>query len=250
MKSTKHVPGDYVREVNDTTKHYVADLRAENETLRALVASLNEEKMQLEEREKAAQKETDRYRQQHASIQFQISEIEGENHKFSQRYVLVEQQTSHLSNLYVASYRLHETLDRKEVLGIIQEIVSNIIGSEEMGIFEVDAKKGELNLVSSLGIDASRFNRVRLGQGQIGKTATTGEIYVAQGDQREGDLTACIPLKLAGKVTGAIAIFRMLPQKTDLETFDLEIFELLATQAGMALHCSKLHENGAANSPW
>jgi transcriptional regulator with GAF, ATPase, and Fis domain len=194
------------------------DLQVENKMLRAMVATLNEDKKSLE----------------------------SENHRFSQRYVLVEQQTSHLFNLCAASQRLHETLDRRELLGIIQEIVSNIIGSEEMGVFEVDAQGKELSLIASWGIEPSAFKRIPMGQGPIGHSASTGQIHVSSTGQSEGNLTACIPLKLGDQVVGAIAIFRMLPQKSDLEEFDREIFELLATQAGMALHCSKAHDLGAA----
>jgi GAF domain-containing protein len=43
-------------------------------------------------------------------------------------------------------------------------------------------------------------------------------------------------------VTGAIAIFRLLPQKVGLEEVDRELFELLATHAATALYCTQLHE--------
>ena len=48
---------------------------------------------------------------------------------------------------------------------------------------------------------------------------------------------------------GAIAIFRLLPQKAAVEDLDRELFDLLATQAGMALHCAALHARLAALEP-
>jgi len=54
-------------------------------------------------------------------------------------------------------------------------------------------------------------------------------------------LTAVIPLKVEGKVTGVIAIFRLLPQKQALATVDRELFGLLGSHAAMALYCSGLH---------
>ncbi len=56
--------------------------------------------------------------------------------------------------------------------------------------------------------------------------------------EREKDLTACIPLKVDGKVTGALALFRLLPQKQGFEAVDHELFDLLATHAATALHAS------------
>jgi hypothetical protein len=42
-------------------------------------------------------------------------------------------------------------------------------------------------------------------------------------------------------VSGAIALFRLLPQKSGIEAVDRELFELLATHAATALHCARLH---------
>ena len=56
----------------------------------------------------------------------------------------------------------------------------------------------------------------------------------------EERLTACIPLVLDGKVTGAIAIFRLLPQKAGIEDVDRELFDLLATHAATALYCTSV----------
>ena len=50
------------------------------------------------------------------------------------------------------------------------------------------------------------------------------------------DLTACIPLSLDGQLMGAIAIFRLLPQKPNLEAIDYELFDMLAIHAAIALH--------------
>jgi hypothetical protein len=55
----------------------------------------------------------------------------------------------------------------------------------------------------------------------------------------EEDLTAVVPLQLAGQVTGVISIFRLLPQKPRFEDLDHELFDLLASHAAMALHCTE-----------
>ena len=135
------------------------------------------------------------------------------------------------------------------MLGIIQEIIINLIGCEELGIFEVGSNGSTMSLVASFGIDPAGYQTVSLGSGLIGRAALTGETYLAsqkhksgtRGSPEETDLTACIPLKLDGKVTGAIALFRLLPQKPCLETLDHELFDLLATHAAMALYCTRLH---------
>src|SRR5882724_6618002 len=70
-----------------------------------------------------------------------LSEIQEESRKASARYVEVEQQNTNLANLYVASYQLHGTLNRQRVLDSIQEIVINLIGSEELAIWELNTER-------------------------------------------------------------------------------------------------------------
>ena len=181
-----------------------------------------------------------------------LGEVEKENRRFSEQFVEVEQQNTNLANLYVASYRLHATLDRTEVLEGIQEIVANLIGCEELAILEVTEDGRSLSLLASYGIDPAAFRSVPLGAGIVGHTALTGETYLAQGtDERvpqEADLSACLPLKLGGRVTGVLALFRLLPQKRGFEAVDYELFDLLATHAATALYCTGLHARLAAET--
>lgn len=245
----------YVQRISEDNRRYTRDLLLENENLRLLVAALRKERQDLvngasvqgpllDELTKLREEQA-RHRREQEEWRRQISEIETQNRKFSEGYVEVEKRNSDLMNLYVASYRLHGTVDRHEVIGTIQEIVGNLVGCEENGIFELSPSGDELKLIASIGIDASAFESIKVGEGLIGKTARDGETFVAdQGDadqKNRENLTACIPLKLNGEVTGAIALFRMLPQKPSLEGLDHEMFDLLATHAATALYCSRLH---------
>jgi GAF domain-containing protein len=145
----------------------------------------------------------------------------------------------------VAAYRLHGTLDRGEVLGALREIVANMVGSEKVGIFELDESATKLTLICAVGIDPERYRNVPLANGPIGHAARTGEIYLG-GKARGGDdsehVTACVPMTIGKKVSGVIAIFELLNQKPALDSDDLELFNLLRTHAGMALYCTRLHE--------
>src|SRR6185295_19448957 len=118
------------------------------------------------------------HQSQAVELQDQLAHIEEENQRFSEKYVEVEQHNANLANLYVASYRLHSTLNRGEVLDTIQEIIINLIGSEELGIFELQPGHTSLELVSSFGIEPERFRNIELGSGVIGKVAQTGETYL------------------------------------------------------------------------
>ncbi|HEX3526714.1 MAG TPA: GAF domain-containing protein [Thermoanaerobaculia bacterium] len=246
--------GSYVFKVREDTRRYVQDLLGENEKLRRLVASLESdksrllsEKMALQEKLLSLREELDRIYHEQSDLRRQLAEVEAASVNSSRQYFEVEQQNNNLANLYVASFQLHSTLDRGEVLAAIQEIVINLIGSEELAIYEMDDDGRELRLVGSFGIDPGSYATVPLGAGVIGRTAVSGEIYLAakgvdpSRTSRETNLTACVPLKLGDQVRGVLAIFRLLPQKNGLEAIDYELFNLLAAHAATALYLTHLH---------
>ena len=218
----------------------------ENERLRLSVVALQQEAARLRDDAQRARDELARMVERELSLREALVRVEDENRRFSSRYVEVEQENSNLANLYVASYRLHGTVDRDAVLGVLQEIVANLIGSEEMAVFELEPGGSTLSLAGSFGIEPAAYRRLAVGQGLIGRVVASGTVYVAgdaaphEGVAAERDLTACIPLVLGGRITGAIALFRLLPQKSGIEALDRELFDLLATHAATALYCSGL----------
>lgn len=224
---------------------------AENERLRAENVMLTATQQALRDEIESLREELRRRDRARLELEARLKGMEDETRRCVREYSDVEQQNANLANLYVASYQLHGTLDREELLGIIQEIVANLVGSEEMGLFEVDGNGGGLELVRSAGIDAGPFRHIAPRQGVIGRVAHDGRTHVTERDgllgarAEEAQLTACVPLKLRGRVMAVLALFRLLPQKTHFESLDQELFDLLADQAAMALYCSSLHRRFA-----
>jgi len=157
-----------------------------------------------------------------------------------------EAQVANLASLYVAVTSVHGALDRPSVLSSVQEIVTNLIGSEEMAIFETDAEHGRLTLLASTGIEPGPYQEIDVGEGAIGRAAATGERLIRQEGgslSEDGDaaLTACIPLTVAGRVVGVLAVFRLLPHKVRLDAIDLDLFDVLAAHAASALLFTRLY---------
>ena len=238
----------YVRKVNEETRRFAQSLLAENERLRGAVPALQQERDQALAEAKRMREDLERQAAERARLRELVAETEAEGQRFSAQYLAVEQQNFNLLNLYVASYRLHGTLQRSEVLDTVREIVANLIGCEEMAVFLRGPGTQALHLVAATGIDQTRFRTVRLGKGIIGGVALSGRAFLAgepggaAAEGNESDLTACVPLKVEESVTGAIAIFRLLRQKVALEAIDRDLLELLGTHAAMALYCTGLHE--------
>jgi GAF domain len=183
-----------------------------------------------------------------------VAELRAEQQQLLERYVGLEEQNSALTTLYVACQSLHNSLDRAQILLTAREIIANLIGCEEYVLFSV-APDGWLIREDSFGLDAAAYAKFPPGAGLIGRAVQSGEIcQIEEGggsgaNDLEANLTACIPLKRNGAVTGAIALFRLLPQKFELQNLDHEIFLLLATHLAHALYCSELeqtagHKNG------
>ena len=184
-----------------------------------------------------------------AELEARYRKVEEENKEFADRYIEIEEQNNNLANLYVASYQLHSTLDYREVLRIVQEIVINLIGAEAFHIFVVSDKTGQLELETSEGATAP-VTTIGIGEGPIGMAAKTGENFFAtQVAHKEAtpfdQPTAVIPLKIKDSVVGVISINKLLVQKTEFTATDFELFTLLAGHAATAIFAAKLYSTSA-----
>jgi GAF domain-containing protein len=229
-------------------REFTEELLRENQRLRFRLASIESQPTSADE-----------VRQLHSRIDYLIEEkrrleerfkeVAEENRDFANRYLEIEEQNNNLANLYVASYQLHSTLDFREVVGIVQEIIINLIGSGAFALMLLDEKTNELRVIASEGsydmpgIDALV---VRPGEGVLGKVASTGESYYLGQDESAEGVTlerplAAVPLKIKDRIIGLIAIYQLLQQKSSFSPVDYELFSLLAAQAATAIFASKLY---------
>jgi glutamyl/glutaminyl-tRNA synthetase len=172
-------------------------------------------------------------------------QVEQENLDFANRYLEIEAENNNLANLYVASFQLHSTLDFKEVVQIVMEIVINLIGAEKFGLLLIDDRKGDLYAVSSEGVERERIPHVKLGEGTIGKAVQGGQPWVAEGRTPDQitmtEPQVVIPMRIKDQFIGAIVIYSLLEQKPSFSSLDHELFNLLAGHAATALFASKLY---------
>ncbi len=227
---------------------FTHDLMKENERLRFRMLELEESgEKEFGEENKKLHKRIEELEAEIAEILTRIRQVEAENQDFAARYVDIEQENNNLANLYIASYQLHSTLDFKEVLQIIIEILINLVGGEEFAIMLLDERTNELQAVASEGIDREEVPPVKMGVGIIGQVAKTGENYFVE------DVTSyapdmqnpmvCIPLKIKEHVIGVLVIYKLLVQKTKFSDLDYELFTLLAGHAATAVFSSRLYSD-------
>ncbi|HVR69513.1 MAG TPA: GAF domain-containing protein [Vicinamibacteria bacterium] len=232
-------------------KEFTEELLKENERLRFKIARIESVGGAVaasgspDERVKELSGRVRKLEEQLAEVETRYRKVEEENKEFADRYIEIEEQNNNLANLYVASYQLHSTLDYKEVVRIVQEIVINLIGAEAFHLWMVNDKTGHLELEASEGQDVP-LQEIPIGEGPLGKAAKSGEnIFADRVAVREPTAydqpIAVIPLKIKDSVIGIISINKLLVQKTAFTTMDHELFTLLAGHAATAIFSAKLY---------
>jgi len=246
-----------VFEIFEQGKMFTKELLQENERLRLVIGSLRAEMRDMEkqyvkvevprlqQKVLVLEEEVKALRNENHELRQQFTSVEEENREFADRYVTIEKQNSDLINLYVASYRLHSTLAYEEVVGIIKEVVINMIGSEEFGIYLCDEENQMLTLIGHEGEVSESFRTIPMGEGRAGEVAQTGEVYTMEATEAKRSAVdepiACIPLCVGETVLGVIVIFQLLVQKDGFTAVDFELFELLGGHAATAIYASTLY---------
>jgi len=174
--------------------------------------------------------------------------VQKENIAFAEHYLKIEEHNNNLANLYIASYQLHTTLDFRETVQIVMEIIMNLVGAEAFALYLLDPDEQVLSLIAAEGNSEFMPRTVPAGEGIIGSVALAGQShYVADIVQQRlsNEPLAVIPLKIRQEVIGVIAIFKLLVQKSALNSLDNNLFELLAGHAATALFSSQLYTSSA-----
>jgi len=228
-------------------RDFTEELMKENERLRFKVAALESSAgaPAPDDRLREASVRIRELEERLADMESRFRKVEEENKEFADRYIEIEEQNNNLANLYVASYQLHSTLDFKEVVRIVQEIVINLIGAEVFHVLMVSEKTGQLEVEASEGQTPGR-TPIPLGEGTIGRAALSGENYFVEQVARKEpspfeEPIAVIPLKIKDSTIGVISINKLLVQKTQFTTMDYELFTLLAGHAATAVFSAKLY---------
>ncbi|MDQ6801632.1 MAG: GAF domain-containing protein [Acidobacteriota bacterium] len=171
--------------------------------------------------------------------------LQEENKDYATRYTEIEEQNENLASLYVASYQLHSTLDFREVIQIVQDIIVSLIGAKAFAILLLDEHTDELRTIACDGEDVMPgvdHISTQLGAGTLGTVARSGESFYL-GDSRASldRPLAAIPLKIKDQVIGVIAIYKLLDEKHVFTAVDYELFALLAAHAATAIFSAKLY---------
>jgi CheY-like chemotaxis protein len=202
-----------------------------------------------DERLKRLQSENEQLTNTSDQLRQQVRELEEENLDFANQIVRTEEINNNLTNLYIASSRLHSVLDLEQVAEIIKEITINFVGAEKFGLLLYKKGSEKLDFMMGEGFDEGEFPAtIAIDQNEIFKqTVQDQESFFVVDSVLEGSddpyrPLAAIPLVIHGDVIGMLAIYRLLVQKAKFEAIDFHLFSMMAEHAATALFSSGLYE--------
>jgi nitrate/nitrite-specific signal transduction histidine kinase len=239
----------YVERIREATRALFEDLLEANRRLGLTVSVLSTERDAASREDvNELNKRSERWRAEQRSVLELLEAIDREQKRFQEQFFDIERQNANLATLYAAGHALHTSASREAVLAAIQEIVINLVGSEEFAIVGGDYG---LTPLAVFGMRAQQLDGLNRESGIIGR-AMSEQRTLALMRGMPADATGvrvCIPLQLGQELRGFVLIFSFLPQKEDLSPLDQELFSLVGTQAASALAaCDALLDRGAAHA--
>lgn len=150
--------------------------------------------------------------------------------------------------LEAARRRLRESVSEADALEGIREVVTNLLGCEEIGIFVIE-NDGHSELLWSFGIDKRRhgtlesfkefaLDLVMRGEVQVVEVSSEGRDYCGNPPSR-----AFVPISLNGRTVAVLVLLRLLPQKLGFDEADIKIVKLISAEAGRSLFPRKARAN-------
>lgn len=165
-----------------------------------------------------------------AAAEARLAAVEATHTRCGDQIRELSERNSNLVQLTVASQLLCAGSEREDVLNAIEEIIVNMIGSEEIAILEHLPNEGRVRLTRTRGIDG-RSPQLARALEPIREAISTGHVVLPAGRE----ITAVIPLKMDSTLFGVVAVFRLLEQKPALDALDHELLELLGRQGAVAI---------------
>ena len=180
------------------------------------------------------------------AVERRVAELEAAHIQLTERALGAEQKLARAAQLFASVSELHSSNDPADVVTVIKEIVANLLGCEEMGVFEVWPLGPVFTYLDGIGIDADKFATLPPSHPLVQQAFTSGQVVVPADPTAESILgrpaAAIVPLRDGATVCGIVVLFTLLRQKPVLEREDAELLDAVATHGGRALINARLRE--------
>jgi len=229
----------YAERVRDATRSLLEDMLEANRRLCLAIAVLSEDRGYPSRELEDIDQRTQRWHDEQVRLLELFEAADRESKAFEEQVALVEQQNSNMAALYAAMSALHSSLDLRTVVSGIEEIVTNLIGSEQFAIVRSDET---LTPWSVFGVTRAQLQGLSPQVGIIARAAKECRPLVLPGSTPvdSSGIRVCVPLVVDGSARGFLLIFGFLSQKTEIQPLDHELFALVGSQAAAALYSAEV----------
>jgi hypothetical protein len=148
------------------------------------------------------------------------AELAEELQRLNTKLAEIERENHNLASLYVAAHRLHASVEPRDIVQTVVEILLNFVGAKTFAIFADQG--GRLAPVVTENLD---------GRGLAPPPVPEAPSCPPPGELPSAGAPIAVPLKAGERVVGVIAVWELVSHKTGLEKVDYELFNLLAARA-------------------
>jgi hypothetical protein len=137
-----------------------------------------------------------------------------------------------------ARTRLRESRDRADAIEGMREVVTNLLGCEEVGLYAVE--QGKSSLLWSFGIDRQKHATLDAFKGPALNRLLRGEFQVVQITRQAPEngtpfVQVLVPICRSERTVAVLVMFKLLPQKTGFVEADLKLLKVLSEETAKAV---------------
>jgi GAF domain-containing protein len=140
--------------------------------------------------------------------------------------------------LEAAQRRLRESAGEADTLDAVREIVTGLLGCEEIALFIVNANESEL--LWSFGIDPKAHRTLDSFDDPGLQHVMRGEFHIAPATRAHANdsnppVRAFVPILMEERTVAVLVMLRLLPQKLAFDESDVRLINLLSSETAQAL---------------
>jgi GAF domain-containing protein len=163
-----------------------------------------------------------------------LATLEESNRRLRHEFQRAATQHARVAAFLAACHRLHSTLERAGMLIALHEILVGLVGCEEAVVLERKTEGSGFTVAACFGIaerDLLPF------ADSVLASVRAGKLFVGVPDPAASPRrpSVCVPMRVDGRVVGAIAIFRLDARKHGLSGSDWDLLEMLGAHVATAL---------------
>jgi hypothetical protein len=148
--------------------------------------------------------------------------------------------------LYAAIERLKKGIESDDLLDAVTEICSNLLACEELAIVEVSSATQKVEILRCTGITEEEITALKKNGPALAEAIRQGRIIsrnaspAQPGKSQSLQYHTLVPISYGNEEFAAILLFRLLPQKIEFDSEDIQVLELLSVFVGPCLYHARL----------